>query len=112
MTQVVLDSENIKILLKSINTISQVLSTKEDKQEAERNEILSVEEAAIFLKLEASSLRVMVSKRQIPFYKSVGGRKIYFLKGELRDYLLHKHFKPLYQLADEHIENLGNKKIR
>ena len=109
-SQIVLKEEDIKALIRAISKISDILISKEDKQEAERYEILSVEEAAIFLKLEATSLRAMVSKRQIPFYKSVGGRRIYFLKGELRDYPLHKQFKPLYQLADEHIENLGKGK--
>jgi len=48
----------------------------------QQKEILTVEEATVYLQLSKSCLYKMTSKKEIPFY-SPGGKKIYFKKSEL-----------------------------
>ena len=47
-----------------------------------RKEILTLEEAALYLGQSKSSIYKLTSKRKIPFY-SPGGKKIYFKRTEL-----------------------------
>ena len=45
----------------------------------QQKEILTVEDATVYLQLSKSCLFKMTSKREIPFYKP-GGKKIFFKK--------------------------------
>ncbi len=51
-------------------------------QNIQQKEILTVDDAIIYLQLSKSCLHKMTSNKEIPFYKP-GGKKIYFKKSEL-----------------------------
>jgi excisionase family DNA binding protein len=57
------------------------------KQYALSKEILTLDETADYLSLSKSALYKMTSKREIPFYNP-GGKKIYFKKIEVDDWVL------------------------
>lgn len=61
--------------LRTINIISQ-------------KDALTVEEAIIFTGLSKQTIYNMCTKRVIPHYRSKGGKKIYFKKEELTDWML------------------------
>ncbi|WP_339622543.1 helix-turn-helix domain-containing protein [uncultured Winogradskyella sp.] len=52
----------------------------------QQKEILTVEDATVYLQLSKSCLFKMTSKKEIPFYKP-GGKKIYFKKSELDEWI-------------------------
>ncbi len=54
---------------------------------AGNKEVLSIEECAIYTNLSVNHLYRLTSKREIPFYKPMGG-KIYFKKSEIENWLL------------------------
>lgn len=52
-------------------------------------EALTMDDAAAYTGLSKSYLYRLVSMKQIPYYKSVGGKQTYFKKEELNEWLLH-----------------------
>jgi excisionase family DNA binding protein len=62
-------------------------------QEAQKIEFLTVSEAAKHLQLSESRIYKMTSNKEIPHY-SPGGKKIYFLKNELNDWVLESRIAP------------------
>ncbi len=51
-------------------------------QNIQQKEILTLDDAIIYLQLSKSCLHKVTSNKEIPFYKP-GGKKIYFKKSEL-----------------------------
>ena len=49
---------------------------------------LNIEEAAILTGYSVSRLRKLVAMNAIPYYKSTGGKFIYFKKSELENWML------------------------
>jgi excisionase family DNA binding protein len=54
-----------------------------------QKEVLDIDEAAILTGLSRQALYTMCRNRNIPYYKSKGGKKSYFKKSELTDWMLH-----------------------
>ena len=52
----------------------------------QQKEILTVDDATVYLQLAKNCLYKMTSKKEIPFYKP-GGKKIFFKKSELDDWI-------------------------
>lgn len=63
-------------------------------------EILSLKEAAEFLKVSKSCLYKKTSQKQIPYYKPPGCKRIYFRKEELEEWLLSNKVKTVAELED------------
>ena len=57
------------------------------KMNKNENEILSLSEATEFLKLSKSCIYKLTSKKEIPHFVP-GGKKIYFQKSDLEDWVL------------------------
>lgn len=55
-----------------------------------QKDVLDMEEASIFTSLSYQTLYKMCQQKTIPYYKSKGGKKTYFRKSELTDWMLHK----------------------
>jgi excisionase family DNA binding protein len=53
-----------------------------------QKEILDIDEAALMMGLSKQTLYTMCRNRTIPHYKSKGGKKSYFKKSELNDWML------------------------
>jgi excisionase family DNA binding protein len=61
-------------------------------------EILSLSEAADFLKIKKSCLYKKTSQKQISYYKPPGCKQIYFRKSELEEWLLSNKVKTVAEL--------------
>ena len=75
-----------------------------------QKEVLNFGEACEFLNLSASYLYKLTHKQQIPHYKP-NGKKIYFRRGELQEWLLQNRVKPLAEIEQEALDYVvSNKK--
>jgi excisionase family DNA binding protein len=72
-------------------------------------EILSFSEACEFLNLSASYLYKLTSTQKLPHYKP-NGKKIYFRRGELQEWLLKNRIKPLAEIEKEALDYVVSKK--
>jgi excisionase family DNA binding protein len=68
-------------------------SSLEQEQKLSEKEILSLSEAAKFLNVSKSCIYKITSQKQIPHYIP-GGKKIYFKKSDLEDWLLKNRIAP------------------
>lgn len=64
----------------------------------QNEEILSLKEAAEFLKVSKSCLYKKTSQKQIPYYKPPGCKRIYFRKAELEEWLLSNKVETVSEL--------------
>ncbi len=72
------------------------------------DEILSLSEAAEFLKISKSCLYKKSSQKQIPHYIP-GGKKIYFKKSDLEDWLLKNRITPVAEIESKTESYLSRK---
>jgi excisionase family DNA binding protein len=99
MNQVIVTSkdelENIILL-----SIRKVFFEKENSTaELDQDKIFSIKEACTFLNLAQQTLYGFTSRREIPFIKR--GKKLYFRKSELKNWLLEGKKKSKKELSDE-----------
>jgi excisionase family DNA binding protein len=85
------DLEILRNEIRELRTIS--LLTQKDT--------LDIDEAALFTGLSKQTLYTMCRTRTIPHYKSQGGKKTYFKKSELNDWMLHTQVKVSSELESE-----------
>jgi excisionase family DNA binding protein len=71
--------------IQKLNEIEALLK----KQYALSKEILTLEEAVDYLSLSKSALYKLTSRKEITFYNP-GGKKIYFRKAELENWIISK----------------------
>jgi len=64
-------------------------------------EFLDTDEAAKYLKLKKSYLYLLIHKNEIPFYKP-NGKKVYFNKIELNEWILKSKRKTNDEIAEEY----------
>ncbi len=72
-----------ELIIEKLNSIQQMLT----EQNLLKKEVLSFNEAAIYLELSHSHLYKLTSNGTLPFYKP-NGKKIYFRRDELDQWLL------------------------
>jgi excisionase family DNA binding protein len=70
------------------------------KQYVLSKEILTLDEGAEYLNLSKSALYKITSKKEIPFYNP-GGKKIYFKKSELENWVLSSKSNSIAELDNE-----------
>ncbi|MDB5119743.1 MAG: transcriptional regulator [Sphingobacteriales bacterium] len=92
--------EAISILLEKINHIEGLLSTYIDKSSF--NEMLTAREAAALMGITLSRLYKMTHNRELPTYKP-GGKKIYFKRQEISDWLSHNRLASSQEIENEAI---------
>jgi len=68
-----------------------------------RKEILTLEEVTWYLGLSKSSIYKLTSRREIPFY-SPGGKKLYFRKSEIENWVYKSKVTPIDEVENE-VEN-------
>jgi len=66
----------------------------------QQKEFLTVEDATVYLQLSKSCLFKMTSNKEIPFYKP-GGKKLYFKRSELDEWVFSSKVISNDNLADE-----------
>lgn len=86
-------------LKKEVESISRFIK----EQVILKKEILTLEEVAWYLNFSKSSIYKLTSKREIPFY-SPGGKKLYFKKSEIDDWIYKSKVTPNDELENE-VEN-------
>lgn len=69
-------------------------------------EVLSLEEASIYLDISRSTLYKMTSAKQIPHYKP-NGKIIYFEKSELNSWMRQNPVKSLAQIEEDAVTYLA-----
>lgn len=70
-----------------------------------RKEVLTVNEAAVYMDLSKPTLYKLTSKNKIPFYKPTMG-KIYFRREELKSYMLSGRQSTEQELSDNAVQFL------
>jgi len=98
----------VSLLFDKLDYIEKLLlDAKADaKEPIQKDEILSVQEAAAFLKLAVPTIHTMVSRAEIPANKA--GKKLYFLRDELTDWIKQgrkKTAKELQREADNYLKS-------
>jgi excisionase family DNA binding protein len=78
-------------------------------QSVQQKEFLTVEETTVYLQLSKSCLFKMTSNKEIPFYKP-GGKKLYFRKPELDEWVFKNRIPSNYELESE-VENYLSKPL-
>lgn len=71
-------------------------------------EILSLSEASEFLKLSKSCVYKLTSAKKIPHFVP-GGKKIYFKKSDLEDWILNSRVTPISEFENDTINYLLKK---
>ena len=89
------------------NSVRQVLSEQTPKANEPVNDILSVEQAGAFLNLAKQTLYGFTSKNEIPFFKK--GKKLYFRKSELEQWLTQGKQKTLKEIQKEAKDYINKK---
>lgn len=91
--------EVVRQLFEKVERIESMLAQFEPKCE-EENELLNIEEAAAFLKVSVAAIYTKVSRKEIPVSKP--GRRLYFNKSELKDWIRQSKRKTLKELMNDH----------
>jgi len=91
--------EVVRQLFEKVERIESMLAQFEPKSE-EENELLNIEEAAAFLKVSVAAIYTKVSRKEIPVSKP--GRRLYFNKSELKEWIRQSKRKTLKELMNDH----------
>lgn len=88
--------------MKHLNTskVYDKLDSIENKIETQNVQIIDINGAVNFLKLKKSYIYLLIHKRKIPFYKP--GRKVYFDKIELQNWILNSKVKTQIEIEEEY----------
>lgn len=80
-------------------------------QSINTKEILNFKEACVFLDVSGSHLYKETCAGNVPYYKP-NGKKLYFKRDELVDYVLRNRSKPQYEVETEAANLLMTKKSK
>jgi excisionase family DNA binding protein len=97
----------IGLILEKIQHIEKILENR-NVEEPPLERMLTVQEAALFLKVTVSTLYTKVCRGEVPAYKP--GRRLFFDKEELVKWISTKKLKTNVQLAEEAREFIKSKK--
>ena len=89
------------------NSVRLALSEHNEKPTEAKDAILSIEEAGDYLHLAKQTLYGFTSKNEIPFFKK--GKKLYFRKSDLQQWLLEGKQKTLREIRTDAIEYINKK---
>lgn len=87
----------------------QIKAPKEVILSEPKDELLTIQEAAKFLNLSKFTIYSKVHKREIPFSKMNNGKRLYFSKMELMDYIKGGKVKTNYELEQDAHKHLTSK---
>lgn len=86
-------------------TVRKAISEQPERQANQQDTILSVEQASKYLNLAKQTLYGFTSKNEIPFFKR--GKKLYFKKSDLEQWLLEGKQKTLKEIQQEAIQHIN-----
>ncbi|MBB2147321.1 helix-turn-helix domain-containing protein [Pedobacter gandavensis] len=102
--------EVIRILFEKVEHMEELLQDLQP-QSPNENELLTIHEAAEFLKVTVPALYTKVSRQEIPVSKP--GKRLYFNKTELRKWIIASRKKTVMEIrkeAEEHMKMLNKHK--
>ncbi len=94
-----------EIILEKLIAIENLLM----EQKAVRKKVLTIKEACVHLGLSRSHLYKLTSKKQIPHF-CPGGRRLYFKREELDNWMLQNRQKSTAELEKETLDYICRKK--
>ena len=95
--------EVVRQLFEKIERMEEFLHELQPKEQQE-NQLLSITEAAEFLKVSVAALYTKVSRKEIPVSKP--GKRLYFNKTELKKWILASRRKTMLELRTEAEERI------
>ncbi len=95
--------EVVRQLFEKIERMEELLHELQPKEQQE-NQLLSITEAAEFLKVSVPALYTKVSRQEIPVSKP--GKRLYFNKTELKKWILASRRKTILELRTEAAERI------
>lgn len=87
----------VRQLYEKLNSIENLLLNKSNQQEADQ--LLTIQQAGELIKLSVPTLYGYVSRNEIPFSKK--GKRLYFSKQELMDWIKQGRQKTLAEIGAE-----------
>lgn len=91
--------EAVGTLLQKFDRLESLLqSFTEAGQNQQADKLLSIDEAATFLNIKKATIYSKVSRRELPYMKQ--GKRLYFSKVELLDYLKSGRKRTAQEIAD------------
>ena len=102
--------EVVRQLFEKVESIEALLKELQPREEDE-NELMTIQEAADFLKVTVSALYAKVSRHDIPVNKP--GRRLYFNKNELKKWVASSRKKTVVEIkqeADEHMKGMDKRR--
>jgi len=87
----------VNALQETVNEIKQLLLAKSNRPQTEADELLTVQDAAIFLSLSVPTIYGLISKNELPVMKR--SKRCYFSKIELINYLKQGRKKTVTEIA-------------
>lgn len=100
--------EAVTELTKKVDELYKVIKNVQPQEAVDQ--YLTVDETAKFLNLSVPTIYSKVSKRELPYSKR--GKRLYFLKSDLEDYLKGGRVKTVQEIESEADRFLTNKKAR
>jgi len=97
----------VSLILEKISRIEQLLESRRG-EEPPLEKMLTVKEAASFLKITVSTLYTKVCRGEVPAYKP--GRRLFFDQQELAKWISTKKHKSNVQLAEDARQLLKSKR--
>jgi len=98
--------EVVRLLFEKVESIEQIVLSLKPEVTAD-DDLLNVEEAAIFLKISEASLYTKVSRKEIPFSKP--GKRLYFSRIELQEWISNARHKTANDIRSQ--LNKSNRKF-
>ena len=95
--------EVIRILFEKVEHIEELLQDLQPKDPNE-NELLTIQEAAEFLKVSVAAIYTKVSRQEIPVSKP--GKRLYFNKCELKKWIIASRKKTVTEIRKEAEERM------
>jgi excisionase family DNA binding protein len=90
--------EVIRVLFEKVERIEELLQDLQP-QDANENELLTIQEAAEFLKVTTAALYTKVSRQEIPVSKP--GKRLYFNKTDLKKWIIASRKKTAEEIKKE-----------
>ena len=101
--------EAVNQLFNKLESIEQLLKAGNANPTQDTKDLLTIQEAGVFLHLSVPTLYGYVSKNTIPFSKRPGSKRLWFSKKELTDWIKTGRKQTVAEVAAEVEQTLTNK---
>lgn len=100
--------EAVGRLLDRLDSIEQLITSNQQGNTEEADQLLTIQEAAKFINLSVATIYTLKSRSEIPVSKK--GKRLYFSKQELTDWIKSGRRKTIAEIDAEATDYLKNKK--